>query len=747
MLHIAAQALHYAVPVAAVGLAVGILRLWLAHRTEAHGALAFAIGALALSPVAGRLGVLHDGTVELGAIAALAALLASGYGLLWFRHTLLRLTRRAHVAATIAIAGAGVAGIPLVLVGARAGGPKPLAAAGFAMIATAWGACTLEPVVRFWRASAGRPRVQRARLRAIAAGYLLLAGVIVLTAANLPPEGHSAAGMLRNGLALLAAPLLYVAFVPPRWLQGVWRQPEEAALGRATAKLLGAATHEGEIAEQGLDEAIRLVGGAGGVLCAPEENVVATRGIDAATAERVTAEHRAVEHPAIVQQAAGPHSHAVAVPIHARAGRGLLVILADPFTPFFGTDEVGRLEHYAVLLTSAFDRVRLDAELRRERDHSTMLLDALGDLGEGVVLTEDDRFSYVNEAFCRMTGYTPDELYALPSGLALLAPDEHDEMLDKRRTYQQGESWQSRFETVLARRDGARIDIEVAVKELVSSDEQRRFVGVVRDVTDRKAAAAEADRAYRQEREAVRRLKTLDAMKDAFLTAVSHELRTPLTTVLGVARTLHGEQGDRLTLAQRRDFLERLLTGAEKLEHLVEDLLDVDRLKRGVSSPRQSALEVGALVRRVVESSGVPSTRPVAVHAEPAVAPVDPAMVERIVENLLVNAAKHTPAGSPIEISVRPQDGGVLICVEDTGDGVPDEQKESVFEAFVRGPDVPRHAPGVGIGLSLVRRFAELHGGSAWVTDRAGGGASVQVFLPGTDVLEISPGEQRAARS
>jgi signal transduction histidine kinase len=109
---------------------------------------------------------------------------------------------------------------------------------------------------------------------------------------------------------------------------------------------------------------------------------------------------------------------------------------------------------------------------------------------------------------------------------------------------------------------------------------------------------------------------------------------------------------------------------------------------------------------------------------------VDAAKVERILENLLSNTLRHTPAGTPVWVSVVPEDGGVLLLVEDQGSGVPEEIRESIFEPFRQGPDAPEHSPGVGVGLTLVRRFAELHGGHAWVEGRDGGGASFRIFLP-----------------
>jgi signal transduction histidine kinase len=164
---------------------------------------------------------------------------------------------------------------------------------------------------------------------------------------------------------------------------------------------------------------------------------------------------------------------------------------------------------------------------------------------------------------------------------------------------------------------------------------------------------------------------------------------------------------------------------------LLSDLLDLDRLDRGIIEPRRRATDVAALVRRTVESSDIMGTRPVEVDARLVVASIDGPKVERIVENLLANAARHTPPDTRIWVRVVPEPGGVLISVEDDGPGIPEELRESVFEPFRQGSGTPRHSPGVGIGLSLVAKFAGLHGGKAWVDERPGGGASFKVFLPG----------------
>jgi signal transduction histidine kinase/putative methionine-R-sulfoxide reductase with GAF domain len=259
--------------------------------------------------------------------------------------------------------------------------------------------------------------------------------------------------------------------------------------------------------------------------------------------------------------------------------------------------------------------------------------------------------------------------------------------------------------------------------------------GLIVDVTQGKRAEQALRRseqkyseAFHREREATQRLRALDEMKNTFLEAVSHDLRTPLTSILGSAVTLE-QAGMHLPEADAMDLLRRIASNARKLERLLSDLLDLDRLQRGIMTPQRRETDLGSLVRDAVKEFELFGGRDVEVTADEIVANVDAAKVERIVENLLANAARHTPAASRIWVRALAKDDGVLIVVEDDGTGVPDELKEPVFEPFRQGPGPASTSPGVGVGLSLVARFAELHGGRAWVEDRPGGGASFHVFL------------------
>jgi two-component system sensor histidine kinase KdpD len=178
----------------------------------------------------------------------------------------------------------------------------------------------------------------------------------------------------------------------------------------------------------------------------------------------------------------------------------------------------------------------------------------------------------------------------------------------------------------------------------------------------------------------------------------------------------------------RRELVHALAGEASKLNDLLTDLLDVDRLSRGILEPKRRPTDLERLARSVVEDMSLQEV--VTIDAEAVVVAVDPPMIERIVENLLANATRHTPPGTPVWLRVKAEDAGAVILVEDAGPGVAGELGESVFEPFRQGPSARPHSPGVGIGLALVARFAELHGGKAWVEERPGGGASFRVFLP-----------------
>jgi PAS domain S-box-containing protein len=251
--------------------------------------------------------------------------------------------------------------------------------------------------------------------------------------------------------------------------------------------------------------------------------------------------------------------------------------------------------------------------------------------------------------------------------------------------------------------------------------------GLMLDVTEQRRTH-QLERELDIERLTAERLRVEDEMKTTFLQAVSHDLRTPLAAILGLAVTL---ERDDLTLAptEARDLAHRIAQNARRMDGMVADFLDLDRLQRGVADLTFQPIDVGALVREIVGDPDLVTEHRLTLDVAPVTVEADAAMLARIVENLLVNAMKHTPAGSQIWMRVERRDDGLELVVEDDGPGVADRDKGTIFEAFRQGTDA---TAGSGVGLALVARFTELHGGRAWVEDRPGGGASFHVTIPRT---------------
>ena len=337
------------------------------------------------------------------------------------------------------------------------------------------------------------------------------------------------------------------------------------------------------------------------------------------------------------------------------------------------------------------------------------------------------RPAYMSPQYESMFGYTPEERLAdrglwerlvhvedrprVLAEIAALPDDAEGWSLEYRMVHREGRVVWVRDQAVLVRSDEA---------------EPLFYLGVLFDVTDSQLAHVELQRALGE-------LQRADEIKNTFLTAVSHDLRTPLATILGNAVTLEHADELGLTDEERGSMLRSLSAKARRLTDLITDLLDMDRLTRGALEPRRAVEELASLLERVARDTDLPPDRTLQLDLRPTVVMVDRSMIERIVENLLVNAAKHTPPNATIWLSVRAVGRGAEIVVADDGPGVPQSLRESLFDPFERGPSANPQSPGVGLGLSLVARFAELHGGRAWVDERAGGGAAFHVIVGSAD--------------
>lgn len=374
---------------------------------------------------------------------------------------------------------------------------------------------------------------------------------------------------------------------------------------------------------------------------------------------------------------------------------------------------------------------RKEAEHRLQDAHAHLQLMVDAALDAVVTMDAEGIITGWNPQAEATFGWTAEEATGRPLAETIVPHAHRSAHVDGLRRWAEtgdGPMLNSRIEIQALHRDGRLIPVELAITP-VAVGETTVFSGFIRDISDRKRAQEELERALEVEREGTARLRALDEMKDTFLQAVSHDLRTPLAAILGLAITL--ERGDvGLDQGETRQLAGRIEHNARRLERLVTNLLDLDRLARGVVTPSFEPTDVGELVRRIAQESDPTLRERMDVSIESIVVPADPPKVERIVENLLVNADKHTPRGTTVHVRVTASSEGALIAVEDEGAGVRDELRETIFEEFTQGGDTVQASPGLGVGLSLVRRFAEMHHGRAWVAERPGGGASFRVFLP-----------------
>ncbi len=241
------------------------------------------------------------------------------------------------------------------------------------------------------------------------------------------------------------------------------------------------------------------------------------------------------------------------------------------------------------------------------------------------------------------------------------------------------------------------------------------------------ALALERARLAEEAKAAALKART-EQMRGALLGAVSHDLRTPLAAITGAATTLR-ESGPKLEPAQRDDLVDAICEEAVRLERQVGNLLDMTRLQSGAVQPKREwvPLEdvVGSALNRLDERLG---ERVVKVEMPPQLVPVDPVLLEQLFVNLLDNALKYSPAGSPLELRAHLTRSAVEIELCDRGPGLSPEELDRAFDKFFRGqhPDVP----GVGLGLAICKAIAEIHGGTLRARNREGGGACFVLTLP-----------------
>ena len=219
-------------------------------------------------------------------------------------------------------------------------------------------------------------------------------------------------------------------------------------------------------------------------------------------------------------------------------------------------------------------------------------------------------------------------------------------------------------------------------------------------------------------------------MRAALFGSVTHDLRTPLASIKAAVTSLLDE-AVAFDTGQRRELLRTILEETDRLNRLVGNLLDLSRIRTGALVAAKVPVEAGELVDGVVaRMRGLLGDRRVELRLREDLPEVwvDPVQIDQVLTNLIENAVRFSPPGSPIAISVARWRDGVQVRVIDRGGGIPPEERERVFEAFARGEGA---GPGsTGLGLAIARAVVGLHGGRIWIEETPGGGTTLVFELP-----------------
>jgi signal transduction histidine kinase len=248
------------------------------------------------------------------------------------------------------------------------------------------------------------------------------------------------------------------------------------------------------------------------------------------------------------------------------------------------------------------------------------------------------------------------------------------------------------------------------------------------------AVAVENARLFQEIQDASRQLEAASQHKSEFLANMSHELRTPLNAIIGFSEVLSERMFGELNEKQA-EYLRDIYASGTHLLSLINDILDLSKIEAGRMELELTDFDLPTAIDNALtlvrDRAGRRSiTLETAVDVRLGAVRADERKIRQVVLNLLSNAIKFTPEGGRIEVRAVPVDGSVEVSVSDTGVGIAPEDQEAVFEEFRQVGTAAKKVEGTGLGLTLCRKFVELHGGKIWVKSQVGVGSTFTFTLP-----------------
>jgi PAS domain S-box-containing protein len=372
-----------------------------------------------------------------------------------------------------------------------------------------------------------------------------------------------------------------------------------------------------------------------------------------------------------------------------------------------------------------------DVTMRKQAEAANARLSAIVQSSNDAIVSKDLNgiITSWNRGAERIFGYTSDETIGKPITILIPADraDEEPSILERVR---RGDRVID-YETVRRRKDGSLVDISLTISPII--DQHGAIIGaskIARDITQRKRAE-EA-------------LRVADRAKDEFLAMLGHELRNPLGALASAVQILDLPERSPDHMTQARAIIDRQI---HALSHLVDDLVDASRVTGAKMRLSRRPLDLSHVIEETIEvlrTRGLLDRHQVTFSGARAWIDADETRIEQIVTNLIGNALKFTPPGGAITVTARTEVQHAVLAVKDTGIGIPADVLPTIFDLFVQGErSLERSQGGLGIGLTLVRRLVELHGGTVQASsDGSGMGSTFTVRLPVISAPDLTIYEQ-----